>query len=464
MQYLAYMYALPHIASESIEPIRKTHPIRTFILSFIGVLVAVAVAFSAFTVLYLGECDKLSEQIMLQTSEMTELSSNVSSQIATSRELSEQYQPLSGSGTRIKKAHVSLIADCESALSDLGAYIGANSRSSRSDAAPAAARQVKRLVPIATTDSVDVSADVASVAWCPRQDLSAPLVTQAAFSEKASPFPTSRNPFVLDVPLRVSAIDAHDIVSLNKRVKKNDEKMAAARRAYNDLIRVQISLQHAQQADSESADACMLVSSMHSGEDAIVACNGYEDDLDMTALEYAMRMVPLAPITASDKAAAIEAAINDIMSAKDAVDAARAEAARLAEEEARHAQAAATRGQEYVQADEQGDSSAGANDGIWRFSYYDRLWGAADEGGAMTRWADRYWIAHNWSYNGTQIAARHQYVEVDGVLYRYVSEQIVVPSRQYWECIEEFVHANGGIGFQTCCGDGNYLVTHYEPV
>ena len=32
----------------------------------------------------------------------------------------------------------------------------------------------------------------------------------------------------------------------------------------------------------------------------------------------------------------------------------------------------------------------------------------------------------------------------------------------YWEEIEGYVHANGGIGFQTCVS-GGYLVTHYEP-
>lgn len=112
--------------------------------------------------------------------------------------------------------------------------------------------------------------------------------------------------------------------------------------------------------------------------------------------------------------------------------------------------------------DQSATSSQGGDDGSWNVDYrddYGAPTGAAD--GACTQWADGYYVAHDWSEAGEKIASRPGTVVVDGQRYAYVSSE-VVPRDTTYEEVYAFTHANGGIGFQTCYGDG-YLVTHYEP-
>lgn len=110
----------------------------------------------------------------------------------------------------------------------------------------------------------------------------------------------------------------------------------------------------------------------------------------------------------------------------------------------------------------QGSSARSSDDGAWNVQYrneYGTAEGAAD--GACTQWADGYYVAHNWSESGERIAQRPGTVVVDGQRYAYVSSMVVSRDTTY-DQVYAFTHANGGIGFQTCYGDG-YLVTHYEP-
>lgn len=97
----------------------------------------------------------------------------------------------------------------------------------------------------------------------------------------------------------------------------------------------------------------------------------------------------------------------------------------------------------------------------WHVSYVSYSQANLDAG-YVCQWKSGYYVAHNWSSGGGMIASRPSYVVVNGVTYRYVSEQLVSQSTT-WGQVEGFVHANGGIGFQTCSGD-YYLITHYEPV
>lgn len=83
-------------------------------------------------------------------------------------------------------------------------------------------------------------------------------------------------------------------------------------------------------------------------------------------------------------------------------------------------------------------------------------------GEGVVKWEEGYYVAHNTNVNGQRIASCVPYVVVDGVKYKYVSK-MTVPETSTWDEIQDFVLANGGIGFQTCVDDG-YLVTHYEPV
>lgn len=110
-----------------------------------------------------------------------------------------------------------------------------------------------------------------------------------------------------------------------------------------------------------------------------------------------------------------------------------------------------------------GSASAGSNaTDTWQPSYFNAYGTeAADPSGALTQWADNYFIAHNWSANGKRIASRPAHVIINGTTYHYVSE-MVVSRDTYFDDTKAFCYANNGIAFQTCYG-ANYLITHYEP-
>ena len=110
-----------------------------------------------------------------------------------------------------------------------------------------------------------------------------------------------------------------------------------------------------------------------------------------------------------------------------------------------------------------GSASAGSNaTDTWQPSYFNAYGtDAADPSGALTQWADNYFIAHDWSANGKRIASRPAHVVINGTTYHYVSE-MVVSRDTYFDDTKAFCYANNGIAFQTCYG-ANYLITHYEP-
>ena len=104
------------------------------------------------------------------------------------------------------------------------------------------------------------------------------------------------------------------------------------------------------------------------------------------------------------------------------------------------------------------------SDGTWYVSYRgtdDSSTANAD--GSISEWKDGYYIAHSWSSGGQMIASKPNTVVVYGKTYEYVSS-ITVPQNTKWSEVSGFVYANGGIGFQTCVGGGNVIITHYEPV
>lgn len=104
------------------------------------------------------------------------------------------------------------------------------------------------------------------------------------------------------------------------------------------------------------------------------------------------------------------------------------------------------------------------SDGTWYVSYRgtdDPSTANAD--GSTSEWMDGYYVAHSWSSGGQMIASKPNTVVVDGKTYEYVSA-ITVPQDTTWDQVSEFVYQNGGIGFQTCVGNGNVIITHYEPV
>lgn len=104
------------------------------------------------------------------------------------------------------------------------------------------------------------------------------------------------------------------------------------------------------------------------------------------------------------------------------------------------------------------------SDGVWHIDY-SRAHGTAEAAsdGGVTEWADGYYIAHDWSDSGAKITGRTEYVEVDGQTYRLAGSKEVSRDTT-WNEVEGWVHANGGIGMQTCVEGGGYLINHYEPV
>lgn len=110
-----------------------------------------------------------------------------------------------------------------------------------------------------------------------------------------------------------------------------------------------------------------------------------------------------------------------------------------------------------------GSASAGSNaTDTWEPSYFNAYGTeAADPNGALTQWANNYFIAHDWSANGKRIASRPAHVIINGTTYHYVSE-MVISRDTYFNDTKAFCYANNGIAFQTCYG-ANYLITHYEP-
>lgn len=103
------------------------------------------------------------------------------------------------------------------------------------------------------------------------------------------------------------------------------------------------------------------------------------------------------------------------------------------------------------------------SDGVWHIDY-SRAHGTAEAAsdGGVTEWADGYYIAHDWSDSGAKIGGRTEYVEVNGQTYRLAGSKEVSRDTT-WNEVEGWVHANGGIGMQTCV-EGGYLINHYEPV
>lgn len=129
------------------------------------------------------------------------------------------------------------------------------------------------------------------------------------------------------------------------------------------------------------------------------------------------------------------------------------EAAKAAQEAARRKAAAAAAAQ---------SSSTGSSGGSWTVNAVPSYGtAAAPADGSVGEWQSGYYIAHDWSSAGQQIASKPAHVTVNGQIYHYVSS-IVVPADTTWDSVAGFVYANGGIGFQTCVGDQR-LITHYEP-
>lgn len=133
----------------------------------------------------------------------------------------------------------------------------------------------------------------------------------------------------------------------------------------------------------------------------------------------------------------------------------------IAEKEQRASEARYESQQAAQEAAQSGGTAVQADDGTWYVDYSvnHRTY---DLGAGLTEWEDGYYVAHSNTNSGQNISGKPGSVVVDGISYHYVSSIIVSPGTT-WQEVEDYVHANNGIGFQTCNSDGTYLITHYEP-
>lgn len=215
--------------------------------------------------------------------------------------------------------------------------------------------------------------------------------------------------------------------AINQAVHR--KQVANARTALTDLVAtMQTSLADSEGQVQDESTREALSTAIQNAE-ALLADESADD---LTAYQ-----------SATDELNAAKASVDESIAAKKAAE----ETARKAEEERKARGSAA--------------QDANATD-TWHVTYYN-AYGTeeADANGAVTQWADRYFIAHDWSSNGQRIMSKPAHVVVDGQTYHYVSSRVVTRDTT-WSQIQGFAQANGGIAFQTCYG-ANYLITHYEP-
>lgn len=215
--------------------------------------------------------------------------------------------------------------------------------------------------------------------------------------------------------------------AINQSVHR--KQVADARAALTDLLktmRTSLADSEGQVQDESTRDA---LSTAIQNAESLLADKSADD---LTAYQ-----------SATDELNAAKASVDESIAAKKAAE----EAARKAEEERQTRGSAA--------------QDANATD-TWHVTYYN-AYGTeeADANGAVTQWADRYFIAHDWSSNGQRILSKPAHVVVDGQTYHYVSSRVVTRDTT-WSQIQGFAQANGGIASQTCYG-ASYLITHYEP-
>lgn len=85
-------------------------------------------------------------------------------------------------------------------------------------------------------------------------------------------------------------------------------------------------------------------------------------------------------------------------------------------------------------------------------------------GSTLYRWRSGYYLAHSTTAAGRMIASHPKRVTIGGKTYQYVSTKNV-PYGAEADPALAYARQNGGIGFQTCNGDGATMqINHYEPV
>lgn len=193
------------------------------------------------------------------------------------------------------------------------------------------------------------------------------------------------------------------------------------------------------------------------------------DDATRTALQAAIdRTQGVTAVSALSDTSTIEGYTTDVQTAEAAVTAS-VQAKQEADAAAAHKASAARYSSK---ADASAAASSGgsvkqSSDGTWYVDYsvaYGSTPSFSD--GGVYEYEPGYYIAHrSTGSNGNRIAALGEgdTVSVNGKTYVYAGEETVAIGSDYAP-VDSWVHSDGGIGFQTCTGDGNAVVKKMVPV
>lgn len=254
--------------------------------------------------------------------------------------------------------------------------------------------------------------------------------------------------------------DWYDVWDVSSNVDAAKDAVSGHRDALDSLAKVvkDVDESHERRLSDNARDA--LSKAIEGAQSLFDSTDGkVSDNATRDALSKALADASGKAKAAGQDPSVYSGAQDALKKATDAVTASNA-AWKKAQEEAA-ARAAAARAAA-ARTSSGGVSSGTYDGGTWNVSYRgldDPTTANAD--GSTAKWVDGYYVAHSWSEGGKRIASKPQHVVVDGKSYHYVSSEIISLDSDADSAIS-YAHQNGGIGFQTCVGNNNAILTHYE--
>lgn len=102
---------------------------------------------------------------------------------------------------------------------------------------------------------------------------------------------------------------------------------------------------------------------------------------------------------------------------------------------------------------------------LWHVSYVKETYndGEANWDGTLSEWRDDYFIAHDWSRQGREIASMPEYAEVDDEVYAFDGTSLFAPGATTDAVYGTLGDTADDVFFQVCDGD-MYRVVRYVPV
>lgn len=351
---------------------------------------------------------------------------------------------------RRRRVGIAVAAVATALLVGSGAYAKAWERNQISDLASkdaAIERDISTLVKKSSTETAYTADDLAADDSAYVDQLKAAIKAAQKAADAASPTVT----------------DWYDLWDVNGNVNAARDAVSSHKDALDSLSKIvkDVDESHERRLSDDARDALSTAidaaKSLLDSTDGKVSDNATRDALS-SAIDDASRQAG----TEGQDPSVYSGSQDALKKATDAVTASNA-AWKKAQEEAAARAAAAKAAAARTRRTSSGGVSSGTYDGgTWNVSYRgldDPTTANAD--GSTAKWVDGYYVAHSWSEGGKRIASKPQHVVVDGKSYHYVSSEIISLDSDADSAIS-YAHQNGGIGFQTCVGNNNAILTHYE--